>query len=383
MHVTTIGIDLAKRIFHIHGVNEAGKVVLRQKLMRDQVLPFMEKLDPCVVGLEACGGAHYWAREIGALGHQVRLMAPQFVKPYVKGNKDDRADAEAICEAVSRPSMRFVPIKTTDQQDIQMIHRVRSRLVKSRTALSNEIRGLLGEYGIVIPKSIAHLRKRLPEVLAKDSDLAEQTKTLFYELLDELYEIDEKVKVQEKRLREVSKNSDVCRRLLTIPGIGYIIATAIFAAAGDASTFENSRQMAAWLGLVPKHTGTGGKQRMLGISKRGNSYLRGLLVHGARSVYKSKLYARRKDCEASRNASGEVCEKTLETAPADGKQKDAFGEWVCALDERRGACRCTVAIAGKIARYAWAIMRSGEDFDPDHYDEIVAKAKLNAATMAA
>lgn len=373
MKITTIGIDLAKRVFHIHGVDERGNTVLRKKLMRDQVLPFMEKLEPCVVGIEACGGAHYWAREIGGLGHQVKLMAPQFVKPYVKGNKDDRADAAAICEAVSRPSMRFVPVKTTDQQDIQMIHRIRSRLVKSRTALGNEIRGLLGEYGIIIPKSLAALRKRLPEILPKDTVLAPAAKELFYELLDELNETDAKVKMHEKRLREVCKNSGICRRLMTIPGIGFITATALYAAAGDAGAFGNGRQMAAWIGLVPKHVGTGGRDRMLGISKRGNSYLRSLLVHGGRAVHKSSLRKGRRDGGlASGKAAGGDGSQNPDSAP---DERDAFCRWVCDLDERRGACRSSVAIANKLARYAWAVMRSGENFDPNRYEATLARAQ--------
>jgi transposase len=376
MKITTLGIDLAKRVFHVHGVDERGNAVFEKKLMRDQVLPFMEKLEPCVVGIEACGGAHYWAREIGKRGHQVKMMAPQFVKPYVKGNKDDRADAAAICEAVSRPSMRFVPVKTTAQQDIQMIHRVRSRLVKGRTALSNEIRGLLGEYGIIIPKSIAALRKKLPGILEQGTGLSPQTSQMFQDLLEELEEMDEKIKAQDKRLRAVCKDSDVCRRLLTVPGIGYITATALHAAAGEACVFENGRQMAAWIGLVPKHVGTGGRNRMLGISKRGNSYLRSLLVHGARSVHKSSLRKQREERDsASGGASGTQTEGNHNSVPAAADGIGGFRKWVCDLDERRGSCRSTVAIANKLARYAWAVMRSGEEFDPNRYETIRARAQ--------
>jgi transposase len=375
MDITTIGIDLAKRVFHIHGVDGKGKTVLKKKLMRDQVLPFLEELEPCVVGIEACGGAHHWAREIAGLGHQVKMMAPQFVKPYVKGNKDDRADAAAICEAVSRPSMRFVPVKTAAQQDIQMIHRVRSRLVKNRTALGNEIRGLLGEYGIVIPKSLSALRKRLPEVLAKDAALAPATKELFRELLDELDEIDGKVKLYEQRLRAICKDSAVCGRLMSVPGIGFITATALYAAAGDARAFESGRQMAAWVGLVPKHVGTGGRDRMLGISKRGNSYLRSLLVHGARSVHRSSLRKGRKGGDvAFGKANGGDGARKPDAAPVE---RDAFCAWVCELDERRGTCRSTVAIANRLARYAWAVMRNEESFDPARYE--AARARAQAA----
>lgn len=249
MEISRIGIDIAKRIFQIHGVDKNGKTILKKKLMRDQVLSFIANLPKCLVGMEACGGANYWGREITKLGHEVKLIAPQFVKPYVKTNKNDQADVEAICEAVSRPNMRFVPIKSVEQQDILSIHRIRARLVKNRTALANEIRGLLNEFGFIMPQGINKIVIKLTEILDEEkfSLLSYQT---FYELKEEFLENDKKIKELEKRLRVIAMNSTQCQQLMAIPGIGLITATALVASIGKATNFLNGRQLSAWLGLV-------------------------------------------------------------------------------------------------------------------------------------
>src|ERR671918_751782 len=255
-HVTTVGIDLANKIFHLVGTDPTGKIVWRKQLTRHALLPFMAQLPPVTIGLEACCGAHYWARQLRHQGHQVKLMAPQFVKPFVKSNKNDMRDAEAIAEAVTRPTMRFVPIKDIDQQDIQALHRVRERLIGARTALINEVHGLMQEYGIVLPTGVSKFRQAVVE----------------------------KLETEKEQLETLAKLHPECQRLMTIPGIGPITATALIAAVGDMGVFKNGRQFAAWLGLVPKQHSTGGQTHLLGISKRGDSYLRKLLIHGARAT---------------------------------------------------------------------------------------------------
>ncbi len=256
--------------------------------MREQVLTFMANLPKCLVGMEACGGASYWARELTKLGHTVKLIAPQFVKPYVKTNKNDQADSEAICEAVARPNMRFVLIKTVEQQDILFIHRVRQRLVKNRTALANEIRGLLHEFGFVIPQGINKIMTKLTEILDEGA-LSQLSYRTFSELKEEFLENDKKIKELEQRLKIIASQYSNHQQLMTIPGIGLITATALIASIGNASCFENGRQLSAWLGLVPRQHSSGGKDKLLGISKRGDIYLRTLLIQGARAVLNSKI----------------------------------------------------------------------------------------------
>ena len=321
---TTIGIDIAKRIFQVHGVDKNGKTVLKKKLMRDQVLIFMANLPKCLVGMEACGGANYWAREISKLGHEVKLMAPQFVKPYVKTNKNDQADAEAICEAASRPNMRFVSIKSVEQQDILSIHRVRSRLVKNRTALANEIRGLLHEFGIIIPQGINKITAKLTEVLDSEklSPISQQT---FCDLKEEFIENDKKVKDLENRLKIMAS------------------ATALIASIGNASCFENGRQLSAWLGLVPRQASSGGKEKLLGISKRGDIYLRTLLIQGARAVLNTKL---RFTTESQKTK----------------KDYSKFTQWMFNLRDRSGHNKTVVAVANKLARVVFAVLSSGNDY---------------------
>ena len=260
-NTTTIGIDLAKNVFQIHGIDGDGKIVLKKRLSRHNVLPFLANVGPCLLGLEACCGSHFWARELKKLGHEVRQMPPQYVKPYVKTNKNDANDAEAVCEAVSRPNMRFVPTKSQEQLNIQAIHRIRERLVRNRTSLTNQIRGLLLESGIAVPQGVAKIRKLLPETL---EDLSNRLTLIERDYLSDLYaelvELDERILKQEKQLKALCEQSLECQRLLTIPGIGLLTATALVSAIGDAKTFRN----AAWIGLTPRQHSSGGKDKLLG-----------------------------------------------------------------------------------------------------------------------
>lgn len=338
MQVTTIGIDLAKHVFQIHGVDTRGKRVLTKQLRRDQMKSFFAQQPACRIGLEACTGAHHWARELGALGHTVRLMAPQFVKPYVKTNKSDAADAEAICEAVDRPNMRFVPVKTPDQQAVLALHRVREGWIKARTAQSNQIRGLLAEFGIVLPQGLATLYRRVPGVLEDaENGLPDMFRDLLADLLAHIRELDDRVKELERRIHAWHRQHPISRRLAQIPGIGPISASALVASIGDARAFRNGRQLAAWLGLVPKQHSTGGKANLLGISKRGDRYLRTLLIHGARSALL-----------------------------ADSRRADGADPWLAGLRERRCANVAAVALANKNARIVWALMAHDREYQPDY-----------------
>ena len=253
--VAVLGIDLSKMSFQLHGVDSKERAVLKKKLNRNKLLPFIANLPQCVIAIEACGGSHYWCRKFTEMGHTVRVIAPQFVKPYVKSNKNDAVDAEAICEAAQRPSMRFVPKKSVEQQDIQSIHRIRSQVVARRTAQANQIRGLLMEYGVIIPKGISFIRRNIPLIL---EDAENDLTVLFREMLNELYEemvhLDERIEKMELKLKTIAANSPDCQLLLSIPGIGLLSATALLAAIGDVSVFKNGRELAAWLGLVPSST---------------------------------------------------------------------------------------------------------------------------------
>jgi transposase len=303
----------------------------KKRLTREALLPFIAQLSPVVIGMEACGGAHYWARCLREQGHEVKLMAPQFVKPYVKSNKNDMRDAEAIAEAVTRPSMRFVPVKDVAQQDIQALHRVRERLVTARTALVNEMRGLLAEYGIVLPQGLAKFRQALMSTLeAEHTKLTPLGQELFHKLFGELGKLDAELAYYQDKLEALAQAHPVCQRLLTIPGIGPLTATALIAAVGDAGVFKNGRQFAAWLGLVPKQYSTGGQTRLLGISKRGDSYIRKLLIHGARATLR---WARTK--------------------------ADRRSQWIRGLLDRRGWNWTAVAVANKNARIVWALLSRG------------------------
>jgi transposase len=332
--IKVVGIDLAKSMFHLHGVDEQGHVVMRRKLSRSKLAALMVNLPPCLVGMEACGGSHDWARKLMAMGHDVRLMSPQFVKPYVKSNKNDMVDAEAICEAVQRPNMRFVPIKGIEQQDIQSLHRARSLAVSHRTSQVNQIRGLLLEYGLTVAKGVASLRKALPEILEDaDNGLSPMFRELLSSLAEELRRLDERIAVYDAQIRQLSEQSDACQRLMTIPGVGPMTATALVAAIADAKVFKSGREMSAWLGLVPRQYSTGGKPRLLGISKRGDTYLRKLLIHGARAALRF----------------------------ADRKQ-DRRSRWVVEVEGRRGRNIAAVALANKTVRTAWVLLSKGEDY---------------------
>jgi transposase len=345
MKVTTVGIDLAKNVFQVHGVNEHGKPVLKKQLKRDQLVTFFVNVEPCLIGMEAGGGAHHWARKLQGLGHEVRLMAPQFVKPYVKSNKNDAADAEAICEAVARPNMRFVPIKNIEQQSVLALHRVRQGLVKARTAQGNQIRGLLAEFGLVIPVGLANIAKRVPELIEDASnELTGSFRLLVDRLMERLKEIDKQVKELELLIRSWHRTSDASRKLEKVPGIGPITASALVATIGDAKNFDNGRQVAAWLGLVPRQHSSGGKANLQGISKRGDTYLRTLLVQGARSVILSAA-----------------------------KRLDATS-WLHKIMERRNTNVAAIALANKNARTVWALLVHDREFRPD-YSRSAAAAK--------
>jgi len=334
MEIATIGIDLSKNVFQIHGVDHRGKTALKKQLKREQMLPYFANFPSCLIGIEACGSAHYWARKLTALGHTVKLIAPQFVKPYVKTNKNDAADAEAICEAVSRPNMRFVPIKNGEQQAILAQHRARQGFVKARTAQANQIRGLLAEYGIVIPKGIVHIGKRLPEIL---EDGENELPGIFRQLIDRLgsnlKELDRQVKELEVQIQTWHRNSVDSKKLAQIPGIGPISASALVASIGDAKNFKDGRQLAAWLGLVPRQHSTGGKPTLLGISKRGDCYLRTLLIHGARSVVR-------------------VVEQ----------QANHANQWLAGIMRRRNKNVAAVALANKNARIIWALLTQNREY---------------------
>lgn len=258
--ISVLGIDIAKRLFHIVGMNERGQIVLRKRLARNALMPFIAALPPMLIGLEACGGAHYWARRFRAHHHEVKLMAPQFVKPYIKSNKNDMRDAEGIGEAVTRPTMRFVPTKEVDQQDLQALHRVRDRLMGARTALVNEVHGLMHEYGIVIPKGVAKFRQAVVGKLGSEKDkLTPLSQEMFWKLVDEFATLEKQLAYYQEQLATVATTHPECQRLMTIPGIGPLTATALVAAVSDARAFKNGRQFAAWLGLVPRQHSTGGR----------------------------------------------------------------------------------------------------------------------------
>ncbi|WP_051975070.1 IS110 family transposase [Cupriavidus necator] len=322
----------------VHGVNEHGKPVLTKQLRRHQMPTFFAKLPPCVIGMEACASAHFWARKLQGFGHTVRLMAPQFVKPYVKTNKNDVADAEAICEAVARPNMRFVPVKNIDQQAVLALHRARQGFVRARTAQANQIRGLLGEFGLVIPRGITNIAQHVPALIEDASnELPGSFRLLVQRLIDHLKELDRQVEELETQIKAWHRANDASRRLAEIPGIGPITASALVASIGDGKCFSNARQLAAWLGLVPRQHSSGGKPLLLGITKRGDTYLRTLMVHGARAVVR---YATNKN--------------------------DAFSGWLRRLLVRRHKNIAVVAVANRNARIAWALLTQDRTFRSDY-----------------
>lgn len=345
MKITCIGLDLAKTVFQVHGVDSSGKVVLRKQLKRHELLEFLATLDrttDCVIGMESCCGAEYWARACRKLGYDARIMNPSFVKPYVKGNKNDANDAAGICEAADRPSMRFVPVKSQEQQDLMLLHNQRAQSIKRRTALANQLRGLLMGYGIVVDKSLHKLRQRLPEILEDaENELSSLAREIFAEMRDELTHLDQLIAKADKKVNALATTNEGCRRLMEIPGIGPVSATAYVAVIGDGNQFKNGRQCAAYLGLTPKQHSSGGRETLLGISKRGHPYMRTLLVHGARA----SLTAARK-----RQGTGEL------------SRTDA---WALALAEKRHTNVAVVALANKNARIAWSVLRHQQAFDKE------------------
>jgi transposase len=326
--ITTIGLDLAKNVFHVVGCNEHGKIVRKRMLKRSQVLTYFANLPVSLVGMEACASAHHWARELGTLGHEVRLIPPQYVKPYVRGNKNDYNDALAIAEAVVRPEMRFVGVKTPEQQDIQALHRLRERRLGDRTALCNQLRGLLAEYGLVFPKGITTLRRHLPELLEDGKNgLSDLFRQLLAQGYQQLQELDGHIDFYTQELVHQSQQDDACQRLQTIPGFGPIVASVFHSVVGHGQAYRRGRDVSASIGLVPKQHSSGGKEVLLGISKCGDRYLRSLLIHGARSVV---IQAKAKD--------------------------DRLSRWINHLVSARGFNKAVVALANKMARIGWVIL---------------------------
>jgi transposase len=334
---TTVGIDLAKDVFHVCEANERGRITGRKKTTRRGLERYLRELPASTVAMESCGGSHYWARKCREYGHEARLISGQFVKPFVKSNKNDVVDAEAITEAARRPTMRFVPIKTQQQQDIQALHRVRERHIKNRTALVNQCRGLLLENGIAIRKGREHLQRQLPILIENVSgELSEMFVEIIGELYEELVALNERITAIEKRNEKLIGDIEPCVRLKSIPGVGPLSATAMFAAVGNGADFKNGRHMAAWLGLVPRQYTTGGKPKLGPISKRGDTYLRKLLIHGARSVLNS---------------------------PND---LGAPQHWAKDLARKSCADKAAVGLANKNARIVWRLLHSGQSFEADH-----------------
>lgn len=330
--ITTVGIDLAKRVFSLHGVDVAGRVVLRKTVRREQFMEVMAKLPPCRIGMEACAGAHDWARRFTALGHEVKLMAAKFVMPYRKNGKNDGNDAEAICEAVGRPNMRFVPVKSEEQQALLALHRTRQGFITERTAVINRIRALLTEFGVSLPQRPEVVRR---QAMGHAEALPALARRMLEDLRAHLTLLDERILGYDRELEEQAKHSEPCRRLMQIRGIGPLTAQAIVATVGNARDFENGRQFAAWLGLTPRQHSSGGKNRLGHITKRGDAYLRGLLVQGARAA--------------------------LHTAM---RHTDRMSRWALSVQGRRGYRRALVAIAAKNARIAWALLSKNEALRP-------------------
>lgn len=334
MEVCTLGIDLGKNTFHLIGLNGQGKIAIKKCFSRTQLLLFTANLPCCLIGMEACCGAHRLGASLTDQGHQVRLIPAQFVKPFIKGNKNDYLDAEAIAEAVQRPRMRFVPLKTDDQLDLQALHRVRDRLISRRTSVINQLRAFLLERGVTYRKGRAYLKRQMPAILEDaGASLTPRMRYLLDHLWQEWKSVEIEIEELDRQIEAIAQQDAACRRLRTVPGVGPLVSTAMIAAVGNGSAFNKGREFAAWLGLVPKQHSTGGKSRLLGISKRGNPYLRKLFIHGARSVF---LHLNR--------------------------DNHRMGAWIDQLEARTHRNVVVVALANKLARIAWAVLAKGDDY---------------------
>ena len=345
MEISTIGLDLAKNIFQVHGISVTGEVVVRKALRRAQMLSFYEKLPPCLVGIEACGTSHHWARDLTKLGHEVRLMPPAYVKPYVKRGKNDAADAEAICEAVTRKTMRFVPIKSRDQQAALSLHRVRNLLIGQRTQLVNMMRSMLAEFGIAIPLGLERALQMARQIVDGEAeiDLPSEATGVVAMLSEQALDLHARLRTLDLRLAALQHSDDMARRLATIPGIGPVGATALAASVGDPHQFQSGRQFAAWLGLTPLQKSSGGKERLGRITKMGDKYLRKLLVIGATSMIRRAKH-----------------------------KPETVDPRLVALLEKKPARVASVAMANKMARIAWAIMTRGQVYQAHHAPMLAA-----------
>lgn len=338
MEIKVVGLDIGKTWFHFVGCNRAGKPIQRYKFNRTKLTRFMANLPPCLVGLEACAGSQHLARLMGRQGHEVRLIAPKFIKAYLKSQKNDFNDAEAIAEAVTRPTMRFVTMKSNEQLDLQAVHRIRERMVRERTSTINQIRAFLIEYGIPVRKGRPALRKELPSILGSiDSGLSDKMIQLIGQLQQHWRYLDDSIERHTSEIEQIAKQDEACKRLVRIPGVGPLGATAMISAIGNGAAFKRGREFASWLGLVPLQRSTGGKQTFLGISKRGNTYVRKLLIHGARSLMK----------HLTRN-------------------NHRLGAWITGLEQRAHKNVVAVALANKIARISWAVLARGQEYEPFH-----------------
>ena len=334
MNATRVGIDLAKNVFSVHGVDAHDKVVLKKTVSRSKLLECFANLPPCIIGMEACSGAHHWARQLRGLGHDARIIAPRFVIPYRKSGKNDGNDAEAICEAVGRPAMRFVPVKSVEQQAVLCLHRIRSGVVAERTAQLNQIRGLLAEFGLILPKGRYPAQHHLPDLLEDAGNgLPALARRLLTDLHQRVLQLNQQILAYDREIETLARQSASAQRLMRLPGIGAISATALVASIADPGQFGSGRQLAAWLGLVPRQYSTGGKIRLGRITKQGDKYLRMLLIHGTRAVL-----------------------ATL------GNKQDRLSCWLRELIARRGYKRAAVALAAKNARVIWALLVRGEDY---------------------
>jgi len=343
MDITVVGIDLGKSVFHLHGIDARGKEVFRKRLSRSRLADFVAQLPQCLIAMEACGGSHYWGRRFREFGHEVRLIAPQYVKPYVKTNKNDMADAAAIAEAATRGHMSWVEIKSEHAQAVLSVHRVIARRKRARTALINELRGILLEFGIALPKGVQGMKKRLWElrhpVRACDLSIPEPIIPVVDNLLEKLTVLEAAIAQSEQKIEAHVRDDEQCQRLMTIPGIGKANASALVATVGNAAAFDNARQFAAWLGLVPRQQGTGGVTRLMGISKRGDPYLRYLLVHAARACI---LHVTRKKV----------------------RPENMLADWIDGLVNAKHPNVAALAVANKLARMVYAMLRDGTEYAP-------------------